>query len=188
MKNLFYLSSICMCMAKKQADRTYKLLLLGDAAVGKTSLVTRFVHSKFRRDYVLTIGMEPYIKYVDISKRSICLTLFDIAGSQRFSTLRSMFFKGSKGAVIVFDLTRPDTLENVPNWIEEARKDAEDQLFILVGNKNDLIKDRKLKSDAGEKMAKKMGCIAYLETSAKTGQNVDDAFISLAKTLFKSDK
>ena len=171
-------------MSIKQAAHTFKLLLLGDPAVGKTALVQRFVHAKFRKDYVLTIGMEPYVKNVTIKKKLLCLHLFDIAGSARFSKLRTMFYRGARGALITFDLTRRETFENIPAWIEDAREQVKGPTFyILVGNKNDLTGDREVKKAEGLEMAKKHNFIQYIETSALTGKGVEDAFNNIATHL-----
>ena len=151
--------------------------------MGKTALVQRFVHAKFRKDYVLTIGMEPYVKNVTIKKKLLCLHLFDIAGSARFSKLRTMFYRGARAALITFDLTRRDTFENVPLWIEDARQQVPNQYFILVGNKNDLVEDRKVGKDEGIEMAKKHNFIQYIETSALTGKGVEDAFTNMTTHL-----
>jgi len=169
-------------MAEK-VDRTLKILLIGSAAVGKTSLVNQFVHGKFRKDYVLTIGMEPYTKYEDIADLRICYTIFDIAGQQQFSRLRKMFYKGSKGALAVFDLTRKDTFDEIREWIADARQVEPDQQFILIGNKADLTDDRAVKQADAETQAKELDCIEYLETSAKTGTQVDDAFNTLGNHI-----
>ena len=92
-------------MTKQKPAFTFKILLLGDAAVGKTALVNRFVSAKFIKDYVLTIGMEPYSKYAKIGKTNICYSLWDIAGQEKFKAMRQIFFQGARGSIIVFDLT-----------------------------------------------------------------------------------
>jgi len=165
------------------ADQNLKILLIGSAAVGKTSLVNKFVHGKFRKDYVLTIGMEPYTKYETINGSKICYTIFDIAGQQQFSRLRKMFYRGSRGALVVFDLTRKDTFTEVKTWMDDALAVEKGQKFILIGNKADLTSDRQVIKAEGEKLAKKLGCIAYLETSAKTGNQVNKAFNTLGKDI-----
>ena len=123
-------------------DYTFKILLLGDPAVGKTSLVQRFLHGKFTKDYITTVGMEPYNRYQEINGSNVLLNLWDIAAGTLFTSIRNLFFKGAKGALIVFDLTRRDTFENVEVWLEEVGKFSPDLKFILVGNKNDLRNDR----------------------------------------------
>ena len=170
----------------KEPEFTFKILLLGDAAVGKTSLIRRFVEGKFEKDYIMTIGMEPYSRYDTIKGTYICYSLWDIAGQDRFKAMRSMFFRGAKASIITFDLTRKSSFENTSKWIEEAREFSPDQLFILVGNKVDLEDVREVTSKEGQEMAKKLGAISYIETSAKTGINVGEAFTRIGtETLDK---
>ncbi|NHJ33568.1 MAG: GTP-binding protein, partial [Asgard group archaeon] len=97
---------------QKGRDSTYifKVLLIGEAAVGKTSLTIKFIHGKFKSDYLLTVGMEPYSKYIKMGNDMVTLSIWDIAGQQRFDVFRTMFFRGAKAALLVFDLTRPVTL------------------------------------------------------------------------------
>lgn len=162
---------------------TFKILLLGDGAVGKTALVQRFVHGKFQKAYLMTIGMEPYSRYETINGTKICYSLWDIAGQDRFRVMRGMFFRGAMGALVTFDLTRRSTYENVGNWIEEAKKESPDALFILVGNKNDLEDLREVSPEEGKALAEKLNCIDYIETSALTGENVAEAFYKIGETL-----
>lgn len=175
-------------MSKQRAAYTFKILLLGDASVGKTALVNRFVSEKFIKDYVLTIGMEPYSKYAKIGKTQICYSLWDIAGAQQFSRMRNMFFRGSKGSLVTFDLTRKESFDNVDNWILDAEKESANQLYVLIGNKNDLVKQRQVKKRDAETKAKKLNCIAYIETSALTGEMVEEAFTAMGKNLLKRTK
>jgi small GTP-binding protein len=162
---------------------TFKILLLGDGAVGKTALVQRFVHGKFQKAYLMTIGMEPYSRYETINGTKICYSLWDIAGQDRFKVMRGMFFRGAMGALVTFDLTRRSTFDNISNWIQEAKKESPDALFILVGNKYDLEDLREVSSDEGKKLADDLGCIDYIETSALTGENVGEAFFKIGETL-----
>ena len=165
---------------------TYKILLIGSGGVGKTSLVNKFVHGTFSKTYLHTIGMQPSSKYMKIKNIDICLSIFDIAGDKSFKTLREMFYKGSKGALVTFDLTNKDSFNDVEVWLKEAKKKSKDQLFILVGNKNDL-KNRAVSNEEGKKMAEKLKCISYLETSALSGDCVEEAFTMLGeKLLLKS--
>ncbi|MHA2091447.1 MAG: Rab family GTPase, partial [Candidatus Kariarchaeaceae archaeon] len=101
-------------------------------------------------DYVLTIGMEPYSKYAKIGKTNICYSLWDIAGAQQFSRMRKMFYRGAKGSLVTFDLTRKDTFDAVDKWLKDAESESPNQSYILVGNKNDLKKERVVKRKDAE--------------------------------------
>ncbi|MHA2250067.1 MAG: Rab family GTPase, partial [Candidatus Kariarchaeaceae archaeon] len=162
-------------MAAKTPEFTFKILLLGDGGVGKTSLVNRFVQDKFTKEYLHTIGMQPSQKYLTINGKYICLSIFDIAGDKSFKRLREMFYRGAKGALLTYDLTEKASFENVKSWHKEAKSKAKDQLFVLIGNKNDLA-NRKVSAENGKKMAKELNCADFLETSALTGDYVDEAF------------
>ncbi|MCY3411867.1 MAG: GTP-binding protein [Candidatus Heimdallarchaeota archaeon] len=164
-------------------DFTFKILLLGDGAVGKTALVHRFVHDKFASAYLMTIGMEPYSRYETIDGVKIVYSLWDIAGQDRFKVMRQMFFRGAMGALVTFDLTRKDSFENTINWINEAKAESPDILFILVGNKNDLEDQREVTTEYGMKKADELGAVGYIETSALTGDNVAEAFRKIGKKL-----
>lgn len=131
----------------------------------------------------MTIGMEPYSRYETIDGQKICYSLWDIAGQDRFKVMRGMFFRGAMGALVTFDLTRRPSFENTINWINEAKAESPNQVFILVGNKNDLEDLREITSEEAAAKAKEVGAIDYIETSALTGENVEDAFHKIGKTL-----
>ena len=166
-----------------QYNYTFKILLLGDGSVGKTALVHRFVHNKFQKAYLMTIGMEPYSRYETIDGQKICYSLWDIAGQDRFKVMRGMFFRGAMGSLVTFDLTRRESFNNTSTWIKEALAESPNQTFILVGNKNDLEDHREVSTKEGEAKAKELGAIQYIETSALTGENVGEAFHTIGKTL-----
>lgn len=166
----------------------FKILVLGEPAVGKTSLVKRFVHSTFTNEYLLTIGVEPYIKYEKVKGKNIAYTIFDVAGQKAFNPMRKMFYNGSKGTMFVFDLTRRETYDKVEEWLKDVKKVSPDQEFILIGNKSDLENQREIKESEGKALAKKLGLGTYIETSALTGIAVDVSFKQLGKQLFTTEE
>jgi len=165
---------------------TFKILLLGDGAVGKTSLVQRFIHGKFQSGYLMTIGMEPYSRFEDISGTKVCLQLWDIAGQDRFASMRQIFFKGSLGALVTYDMTRRQSFDNLKTWIGEARSESPRIMLMLAGNKIDLEDLRDVSTEEGEKYAKDNGMIGFIETSAKTGDNVAEAFLAMGEAILRS--
>lgn len=167
----------------------YKVLLLGSAGVGKTSLLLRFVNDVFKEDYSATIGAQFLSKEVNLgldenNEETKCqLNLWDIAGQTRFFDLRTTFYRGAHGALLIFDLTRKETLEDLNVWIKEMTPVLGTDLPILIiGNKLDLKKERKIKINEGKNFAKERKTL-YLETSAATNENVEQAFWELARLI-----
>jgi len=166
-----------------------KVLLTGAAAVGKTSLVQRFIKNRFAANYKLTVGVDILTKDVEFGPSEIAtLSIWDIGGQQRFEFIRSTFYKGAAGALLVFDLTREQTYTETRKWLTEIRQFAgQDIPFVLIGNKLDLIEDvgEVIDRDEARSFAEGEGSI-YIETSAKSGINVDESFTELTRRIIES--
>ncbi|MFX1259293.1 MAG: Rab family GTPase [Promethearchaeota archaeon] len=162
----------------------FKITLFGPGGVGKTSLLLRFVKDYFSEDLKKTIGSNFLIKDTVIEGNNVRLLLWDIGGQPQFHKLRTIYFKGSNAALGVYDLTSPQSLLKIPGWVSSIKKTVKKNIpMILLGNKNDL--DRQVDRAEAEDLAKRLGC-DYLETSAKTGDNVDKAFNYIAKACVES--
>ncbi len=165
----------------------FKVLLLGDAGVGKTSLIMRFVHNQFKRDYLLTIGMNVSSYQLEVDGTPVNLSIHDIGGQKRFEAFRTIFYKGSSGAIIVYDITREASFRNAANWTQELRKECKHQTeLLLVGNKMDLEDMRAVSYEEGAKQGGDLNTISFIETSALSGTNVVDAFEQLARSMIAS--
>ncbi|MFX1317309.1 MAG: Rab family GTPase [Promethearchaeota archaeon] len=165
----------------------FKVLILGPGAVGKTSLLYRYVKNEFPMDYILTIGANFLTKNLVVLNRNVFLQIWDIGGQRRFKLLHKNFYEGANGVLLIFDLTRRKTFEQMKSWLSEVYDTLETRIpFILIGNKSDLIEymeDFVSKNEATW-FAEQENTI-YVETSAKTGHNVEKAFIELVKRMFK---
>lgn len=166
-------------------DYKFKILLLGPPAVGKTSLLFRFIKNIFDEDYGTTIGTQILTGQLKFKKDRAKLTLWDIGGQTRFENIRQSFFTGTNGALLVFDLVREYTFKSIYEWLAEMQRELGNDIpFILVGNKEDLIKaqGRDVNPDEVASFAEKHNC-TYIETSAKTGKKVRNAFKELTRLI-----
>ncbi|MFX0168685.1 MAG: Rab family GTPase [Candidatus Hodarchaeota archaeon] len=171
---------------EKRFTAVYKLVTLGEAAVGKTSLVTKYVTGKFERDYRRTLGIDISTYDAQLDKGFFKLLIWDLAGQDIFRDLRTRYCQGASGGILVFDLTRPQTLTTVPQWVEAFREAVgPEPVLMLLGNKADLDKQRKISKEEGQKVAEELGLYSYKETSAKTGHQVSLAFNELAELMYE---
>ena len=160
---------------------SWKIVVVGDYAVGKTSLLHVFTEEKFEKSYKPTLGVDILIHFLEHGGNKVKLVFWDIAGQILFSQLRKNFFAGSEGALIVFDLSRRESFDNVKKWLNELNTKSNNmKQKILVGNKNDL--KRQITTEEAQDFANQFNLI-YIETSAKTGKNVDNAFHNLINRL-----
>ena len=177
-------------MSKIQPDYNYKILLLGSAAVGKTSLVQRFVHDRFDSSYLMTIGMEPSEKHIDLEDGTrVALSIWDLAGQERFRFIRHTFYKGARAALLVYDLTRAATLKDVQKWEKEFVDNCgKDVIKVLIGNKEDLKNQIAVSKKEYEAVHTKIKSHFSIRTSALTGNQVEEAFTNIAQLLVNQSK
>ncbi len=162
----------------------FKVCLFGPGNVGKTSLLIRYIKDFFNSDLKKTIGSSFLIKDVVIDEVEVRLLLWDIGGQDIFQKLRTIYFKGSNAAFGVFDVTDPQSLLKLPGWVSSIKKTVKKTIpMIIVGNKIDL--ERQVGRQEAEDLAKRLNC-DYLETSAKTGEQVEFAFESIARACLNS--
>ena len=168
---------------EKHHEYILKLVLLGDPAVGKTSLITQYVDHKFETDYMPTLGANIIAKELNMKKikGTAKLIIWDIAGQKTYDLSRRLFFQGCSGALFIYDITRESTFDHINDkWLHDFQKFGKNEAgFILIGNKTDLKDLRSIEKEKGEKLADDMSAIDLIETSAKFGENVELAFQKL---------
>jgi len=167
-------------------DLKLKLVLLGDSGVGKTNLISRYISNSFDENTRATIGVEFFCKNFRINKkRTIKVEIWDTAGQERYKAITSVYYKGAKGAFIVYDITSRKTFENIDKWIGEIKERTTDDVkLIIIGNKTDLNNEREVKSEEALIKYQDMD-IPLIETSALEDTNVNEAFINLIKIVYK---
>ncbi len=165
----------------------FKVVLIGNGAVGKTATLYRFVKKEFKESYMLTIGAEFLKKQLKFKKDIVELLIWDMAGQDRFANVRKSFYTNTAGALLMFDLTNADTFFQLDKWLTELKQNAGDVPFVLIGNKVDLVETvgRTLDPEETKKFAESHGSI-YIETSAKTGVNIEEAFNELCLRIGKA--
>lgn len=179
---------------KKTPQYILKLVVLGDAAVGKTSLIDQYIEHSFKEDYKPTLGVNIVTKEVTVKKGRARLVLWDLAAQSKYELSRAMFFQGCNGALFVYDITRPLTKNNVQiKWYKDLLKyagtrAAEDGIYLLLGNKSDLKDTRRVTKEEGEELCKELNAIEFIETSAKYGDNVEKAFENLVSYILNRPK
>ena len=162
-----------------QYDFIFKIVLIGDSGVGKTNILSRYLTDKFSSTTQPTVGVEFGSKIVKKGEKLIKLQIWDTAGQERYKSITSAYYKGAKGAFVVYDISRKSTFDNVDKWINELKNNGSEDVFILlVGNKSDLNDQREISEEEVKKKAEVYN-IAFCETSALKGKNIEFAFESL---------
>ncbi len=163
----------------------FKIVVCGDSEVGKTSVVLRFTDKAFRRTYIPTVGVNLSEKRIQYENFTVEFIIWDIAGESKFRLMRKHFYHGADGQLLMFDLTRPATLQSLKSWYQDIKSNIGfDLKGIIVGNKNDLVDQRQVGKDTMSKIASNLD-LDVIETSALTGENVDAAFAKLGMLLIK---
>jgi len=164
-------------------DFLFKLLIIGDSGVGKSCLLLRFSDDIFTDSFISTIGVDFKIKTVDIEGVKIKLQIWDTAGQERFRTITSSYYRGAHGIIVVYDVTDQKSFDNITKWLKEIDTFAGGAVQkLLVGNKCDLVNERTITMEQGKALAEGLK-IPFVETSAKSSTNVEQAFLMMAKDI-----
>ena len=164
----------------------YKIIIIGDAAVGKSNILTRFTRNEFSENTKSTVGVELGVKFIKVKGVNTKIQIWDTAGQERYRSITSSYYKGSHGCFIVYDITNETSFENVERWYEYVQREAGKNIsIILVGNKCDLENERKISKEKGQEKAKNLKC-AFFETSALSGVNISQIFEELTNNIYDS--
>ncbi|XP_005081671.1 ras-related protein Rab-26 isoform X2 [Mesocricetus auratus] len=165
-------------------DVAFKVMLVGDSGVGKTCLLVRFKDGAFLAGtFISTVGIDFRNKVLDVDGTKVKLQIWDTAGQERFRSVTHAYYRDAHALLLLYDITNKDSFDNIQAWLTEIQEYAQqDVVLMLLGNKVDSTQERVVKREDGEKLAKEFG-LPFMETSAKTGLNVDLAFTAIAKEL-----
>ena len=166
----------------------YKILLLGDSTVGKTCFLLRYMDDSFLDLHMATIGLDYRLKTMILEDQKIVkIQLWDTAGQDKFRAITRNYYKGASGIILIFDVTNLNSYENIKKWINEIKEEiSENVSIVLIGNKIDNVKERKITKEQGDKLASEIG-VKFFETSAKTGEGVNESVFFLVKKIFDND-
>lgn len=173
-------------LANERKMHQFKLILIGDVCVGKSCIMRRYIENAFAKDYKANIGVEYRVKSLVLDgKTGADLQIWDTAGQERYKTITKQYYKGSNGILLVYDITDRKTFSNLNFWIDDIKVDGPaDLVFILIGNKLDLVDQRKVSTEEGENFAKKNGFL-FKEVSALNGDNITLAFEIISRDLVR---
>ena len=166
----------------------YKILLLGDSTVGKTCFLLRFMEDSFIDLHMATIGLDYKLKTMILEEQKIVkVQIWDTAGQNKFRAITRNYYKGASGIILIFDVTNIKSFENIKKWINEIKEEiSENVSIVLIGNKIDNVKERKITKEQGEKIANEIGT-KFFETSAKTGEGINESVFYLVKIIYEND-
>lgn len=169
-------------------DYIIKYIIIGDTGVGKSCLLLQFTDRRFQPAHDLTIGVEFGARFVDVEGKKIKLQIWDTAGQESFRSITRSYYRGAAGALLVYDITRRETFDHLLIWLEDARQHSNSNTTImLIGNKSDLESKRAVSYAEGEAFANQHG-LFFMETSAKTADNVEESFVDTAKDIYEKIK
>ncbi|GAG83055.1 unnamed protein product [marine sediment metagenome] len=172
-------------------DATFKIIIFGDAGCGKTTLTQRFLTNLFVSDSKMTIGVDFEVKSLEVDKQKVKLQIWDFGGEERFRFLLPTYVRGARGGLFLFDITNYSSIAHIDDWLSVIRKEirAEDVFpIIVVGGKADLAENREVSAGEGIKIAKSRNVDGFIETSSKSGENVEKTFEALTRLMLNNSQ
>ncbi|MHA1577980.1 MAG: Rab family GTPase [Candidatus Thorarchaeota archaeon] len=168
----------------KTDDRThiFKIAVVGSGSVGKTSTILRYTTDTFTEQYIPTLGVGLANKDVDLPEGNVRLVIWDMGGQEHLGGVRANFYKGATGVIFVYDVTQPDSFDEISDWKKEVDASLIEYESLLIANKIDLKNDKSVSREEGEQLGNEIGA-TYLETSAKIGLNIEEAFKIISKLM-----
>lgn len=163
----------------------FKYIIIGDSGVGKSCLLLQFTDKRFESSHDLTIGVEFGARMITIDEKLVKLQVWDTAGQESFRSITRSYYRGAAGALLVYDVSRRETFDHLQSWLEDCSENSNMNLTILlIGNKADLVDKREVSEAEGQAFAEKHG-LMFLETSAKTAHNVEEAFLKTGRAIYE---
>ena len=168
---------------EKDHDYLFKLLIIGNSAVGKSALLMRFAGGTYEDNYITTIGIDFKVRTIEVDEKRIKMQIWDTAGQERFRTIGTAYYRNTHGVIVVYDVTSRESFLNVEQWLKEIKQNCDrPPTVVLVGNKDDNAILKKVHSEEATEFAAKIG-VPLFETSAKENINVDEMFYEVAKMM-----
>ena len=167
-------------------DMIFKIVLIGDTSVGKTNILSKYLSNEFDPDSKATVGVEFGTRDFQIENNKVKVQIWDTAGQERYRSITNAYYKGAKGSLLVYDITNPKTFENLDKWLSDLKANAEEKIsVVLIGNKSDLEEERQISIEQGKEKAAFFK-LAFMETSALNGNNIEKAFNELITDVYKN--
>ena len=167
-------------------DMIFKIVLIGDTAVGKTNILSKYLSDEFDPDSKATVGVEFGTKNYKIGDNIVKVQIWDTAGQERYRSITNAYYKGAKGALLVYDITNQKSFENLDRWISDLKINGDEKIsIVLIGNKSDLDNQRVISIEEGKNKAE-LFKFAFIETSALNGSNIEKAFDELINDVYKN--
>ena len=167
-------------------DYLFKLIIIGDSGVGKSSVLSQYVDQTFINSHISTIGVDFKITNVNIGDKIAKLQIWDTAGQERFRTITTSYYRGAHGIILVYDVTNRESFDNIVNWVDNIERYSKNPRLILIGNKTDLPNKRVVSYEEALDYSNSLG-LSFLETSAKNNLNIEDIFTKLVHDIYDNN-